>query len=417
MTANKRGKRLLVRLACMSVVIVLLWPMLPWVSVPKFVVQASPFVAICSSIANRSIVIGTGIGLAITVLIFLRRRWFCRYICPTGLMLEGVARLGLRKTRWWTKCPPLGQYAAILTIAGAFVGYPVLLWMDPLALFSSPFTIQGAADLLSSVLAVAVLGILILSTLLLGLVWCVRVCPLGGVQELLASIKSLFTGRIDAAPAWPNQAQSTIGRMPLARRAFLGGAVGVGLGLWTKQVASAKPVDDIPLRPPGAVEEERFTGLCLRCGNCLRACPAKIIHPDTSRAGLSGLLAPQVSYDGKGYCLEDCSSCTQVCPTGALQALDLEQKCRYIIGEALVDHSICLLTLGKKDCNVCMQACPFEAVEIKWDEERYLAYPLVDFAKCNGCGACEVACPTDPYKAIQVWKPLPKLKTAASKVR
>jgi NAD-dependent dihydropyrimidine dehydrogenase PreA subunit len=50
------------------------------------------------------------------------------------------------------------------------------------------------------------------------------------------------------------------------------------------------------------------------------------------------------------------------------------------------------------------RTCPFDAVHIHWDDRRYVAYPLIDVYKCNGCGACEVACPTEGIKAIRVWK-------------
>jgi len=119
------------------------------------------------------------------------------------------------------------------------------------------------------------------------------------------------------------------------------------------------------------------------------------------------LLAPMVRYDGGKYCREDCNACTQVCPSGALTALDLPTKRRYVMGEALVDTTLCLTTLGQKDCDACHIACPYQAVAIVWDDARYLAYPLVDTNRCNGCGACEVACPTEEIKAISVWSPLP----------
>jgi formate hydrogenlyase subunit 6/NADH:ubiquinone oxidoreductase subunit I len=120
-------------------------------------------------------------------------------------------------------------------------------------------------------------------------------------------------------------------------------------------------------------------------------------------AGLAGLIAPAVRY-GRTYCLEDCRACTQICPSGALRELSLEQKRRYVIGEALVDGSLCFLALGTKDCDLCERACPFDAVHAYWDEEKYIAYPVVATDKCNGCGACEVACPTGTIKAIRVWR-------------
>ena len=115
------------------------------------------------------------------------------------------------------------------------------------------------------------------------------------------------------------------------------------------------------------------------------------------------MLAPRILYE-KEYCLEDCTACNRVCPSGALRELDLKLKHRYVIGEALVDGSVCVLARGERDCDACARACSFDAVRIYWDESRYIAYPLVDADRCNGCGACEVACPTNPIKAIRVWR-------------
>jgi ferredoxin-type protein NapF len=317
------------------------------------------------------------------------------------LLLEGAAKIGFQKSSWWAKWPPLGQYAALLTFAGAAVGYPVLLWMDPLSIFSSSFSIRSVGAILSGILAGFGLIILILLALWSGLFWCARLCPLGGTQELLASARSLWEGRRKRETA--NAASdSPVGIGFLARRAFLLGAAGTGMGLLAERIGAARG-ERAPLRPPGAVEEKRFAGLCTRCGNCVRACPSRIIHPDTGQAGVAGLLAPTIRYEKK-YCLEDCRACTLVCPSGALQEMSLERKRKYVIGEALVDGSLCLLALGQKDCDACERACPFDAVHIKWDENQYLAYPVVSTDRCNGCGACEVVCPAEKIKAIRVWR-------------
>jgi ferredoxin-type protein NapF len=319
-----------------------------------------------------------------------------------GLLLEGVAHGGLQKTTWWRKCPKVGRYAALITFVGAIVGYPILLWMDPLAIFSSSLSIRTAAGAVSGVLSGFGLAFLIFLGLTSGDFWCARICPLGGTQELLASLGARLKNK------WKTRsAQSPAGFSPnmpalVARRVFVVGAIGIGIGLWARKIGAGRGTG-APLRPPGAIAEDRFAGLCIRCGNCLRACPAKIVHPDGGQAGVAGLLAPMIHYD-KGYCLEDCSACTQACPSGALQPLSLKQKTGYVIGEALVDMSICLLALGNKDCNACLDSCPFDAVRIHWDEEHYVAYPVIDRDKCNGCGACEVACPTDEVKAIRVWR-------------
>jgi len=376
-----RHMRLIVRLAFFGAACALLWPIASWMDGMKWVAEASPFVAICSSIALRHVTLGAVAGFAVAVIVMVRRRWFCRYVCPAGLVFEGASRIGFKKTSWWAKVPVIGRYAALLTFFGALVGYPVLLWMDPLALFSSLFSIRTA------VVAGVGAGILILLSFTSGLFWCKRLCPLGATQDLLGSSAALFKSE-------PKRS------VPL-RRAFLLAAAGVGMGLVTRRLGAAR-AENAPLRPPGAVSEELFAGACLRCGNCVRACPSRIIHPDTGQAGIAGLLAPVISY-GTEYCLEDCNACTRVCPSGALEQLTLEEKGKYIIGEALVDGSLCLVTLAEKDCDACAQACPYDAVEIHWDEEQYIAYPLIDIDRCNGCGACEVVCPTE-YKAIRVWK-------------
>ncbi len=285
-------------------------------------------------------------------------------------------------------------------MAGAIAGYPFLLWMDPLAIFSSAFSVRVAGTLSAGILAGLLLVILVLLSLTSGPVWCARLCPLGGTQEMLASVRS-WVGQREGSPDESDPGRG-IGAGGLARRALIVGAAGMGIGLFARRIGAARGAE-APLRPPGAVSETNFAGLCIRCSNCVRACPSGIIHPDTGQGGLAGMLAPVIRYEKK-YCMEDCRACTAVCPSGALQELNLEQKRRYVIGEALVDGNLCLVVLGRKDCDACVRACPFEAISMHWDEQQYVAYPAIDVKKCNGCGACEVACPTEDIKAIRVWR-------------
>ena len=94
--------------------------------------------------------------------------------------------MGLRQVElWWSKCPPIGRYVAILTLVGAVAGYPVLLWMDPLCIFSSPFAINKATNPFSVILVCLALGVLVGGTFIFGMLWCVRICPLSGLQDML----------------------------------------------------------------------------------------------------------------------------------------------------------------------------------------------------------------------------------------
>ena len=395
MKSRRRLTRLWVRSGCFVLLAVLLWPLSFWPESSKYAVAASPFISICGIFASSTFSAAAAVGVLVAGISVFRKRWFCRYICPTGLLQDGVFSIRKRKSAWGERCPPVGRYLVVATVAGALFGYPLLLWMDPLAIFSSTFSIHTSANIPDAVLSVAPLIFLLLVALIAGDLWCARICPLGATQEFLADLKRLIRKKS------PQSKNPEIGAVA-TRRAFLAIAAGAGFGLLAKKSGRARG-GTAPLRPPGSVAEDTFPGLCVRCGNCVRACPSMIIRPDTGQTGIAGFLAPVVRFE-KEYCLEDCNACTQVCPSGALQSLSLEQKHHHIIGEALVDGSICFLVQGKNDCDVCVRSCPFDAVEIYWNEELYVAYPNVDPGKCNGCGACEAYCPTGEIKAIRVWK-------------
>jgi ferredoxin-type protein NapF len=399
MNGGKRPWRRLAQPACFVAAIALLWPLPFWKSAPKLVVQVSPLVALCSGIALRSFGVGTGIGLISALIAVWRHRWFCRYACPVGLLVECASHLGLKKTSWWSQRHfQLGSALALSTVAGAIAGYPIFLWMDPLAIFSGFLAVRVAGNAMAGISVALLLCIIILLSVTSGALWCARLCPLGAVQDLLGKLRKKSGSMSERL--LPDS--SILGRMRSARRAFLFGGAGIGLGLLAEKIGAARG-ENAPLRPPGAKDEKIFAGLCLRCGNCARVCPSSVIFPDLGQAGVAGLLAPIIRYE-KHYCLENCNVCTQACPSGALQALNPEKKRAYRIGEALVDGSLCLVALGQKDCDACARACPFDAVSIHWDEERYAAWPEINISKCNGCGACEVACPSKDIKAIRVWK-------------
>lgn len=396
-TSRRRALRLLVRLASLSAAIVLLWPTIP--GGQKFLVGASPFFAIASSIAARMIGFSLAIALPLAAILLIRRRWFCRYLCPAGLLMEGCSRVGLKKSSWWAKCPPVGQYAALATLAGAILGYPLLLWLDPLSIFAAASGVFGASVWIAGLLAGAGLAILLLLTLLAGTLWCSRLCPLGGLQDMLAAIPRWLTRKPPTLDPADSLAPAPPAAMPLARRALLAGIAGAGLAWWAKRTAAANPAT--PLRPPGSADESRFPGLCSRCGQCVRTCPTRIIHPDLGRGGLAGLLAPRLSFDNN-YCREDCVACTRVCPSGAIRPLTAADKPRAVIGLAKVDRATCILVDGG-ECTVCIGICPLEAVRAVFDPREYLTAPVVDAKKCNGCGACQAACPVNPVKAIRVF--------------
>ena len=311
------------------------------------------------------------------------------------------------------RLPPLGQWIVLLTLGGACCGYPLLLWVDPLAIFHGVFTLWDGPVGLAGEVSAAALGAVLTISLLLPGAWCLRICPLGATQDLLAlpakGVRNLFSAT--RACGWETAGQKTVPDTFLSRRSVLStcvGAVFFGLGArWG--IGASRSGGAKPLRPPGSADETRFCGLCIRCGNCIRACPAGIIEPDSESDGIAGFLSPVLRFRDD-YCREDCRRCTEVCPSGAIGRIALEDKPTSRIGVAVVDASICVLA-DDKECDKCARICPYEAIKIVWSEEEYIALPQVDREKCPGCGACEVVCPgTNDWERQNSDEPIPLRK-------
>ncbi|PVJ59652.1 ferredoxin-type protein NapG, partial [Salmonella enterica subsp. enterica serovar Senftenberg] len=90
-------------------------------------------------------------------------------------------------------------------------------------------------------------------------------------------------------------------------------AVGVALGL-QQQTARATGVR---LRPPGALNENVFASACVRCGQCVQACPYDTLKLATLASGLSAGTPYFVARDIPCEMCEDIP-CAKVCPSGAL---------------------------------------------------------------------------------------------------
>ncbi len=361
------------------------------------------------------------------VLAFVALWWwrpFCRWICPLGTCNELAEKLG-----GWCRVPrvylwPVGQVLATAAVVSVVVGVPLFLWLDPLGIWSSPWEASGRGISRLGMMALFGASVLVFSFSTRG-GWCRYLCLVGGLQELLFFGRRLGAqalrpwaslgrrkGGVDPSPfaldsvvdrndlpaVGARKATPQVHKQRLIRRFFLGvGVAGVAIVLpWPKQSKESRR-----LRPPGARQpESSFLNLCVRCGNCLRVCPAGILVADWFPAEWTGFAAPVVRFQGD-YCHRHCVRCGQVCPTGAIQEIQASDKLRFPIGKVIVEGEICLLA-DERECGLCRAHCPYEAIRLRFSWDTYAILPEVDEVRCNGCGACEAICPTEPRKAIRV---------------
>jgi polyferredoxin len=155
------------------------------------------------------------------------------------------------------------------------------------------------------------------------------------------------------------------------------------------------------IRPPGSLEEESFLNRCISCGKCAKVCPNNAIHLTLTEAGLEGIFTPRI-IPRLGYCEYLCNLCSQVCPTGAIRPISLEEKEKIVIGKAKIDKTLCKVYANNEPCLVCEEHCPVPDKAIKLISGTYPAQPVVDSDLCIGCGICEYKCPIEPQRAIVV---------------
>ncbi|HIJ89523.1 MAG: ferredoxin-type protein NapG [Desulfobulbaceae bacterium] len=174
--------------------------------------------------------------------------------------------------------------------------------------------------------------------------------------------------------------------------------VGLGLGLYANRQAVARPV--YTTRPPGALPDKKFLAACVRCGQCVRACPYKALRlakPEEEVATGTPYFIP------RRIPCELCEKrpCIRACPTGALDPL-LTDIYKARMGLAvLIDRENCLNFLGLR-CDVCYRSCPLidKAITLatlhnQRSGKHTIFQPEVHSKFCTGCGKCEKACVLD----------------------
>jgi len=174
------------------------------------------------------------------------------------------------------------------------------------------------------------------------------------------------------------------------------------------------------IRPPGSVEESDFLAKCIKCDQCINACPTNVLQPATwEEAGFEGLWTPVMNFN-IGHCQLKCTLCSEVCPTGAIRRITVEEKLGnadyadqgpIVLGTAFFDRGRCLPHAMEIPCVVCEEVCPVspKAIQTKDEEVKNVFGEIVLLNKpfmvpdlCIGCGICEKECPVTDSRAVYV---------------
>ena len=162
-----------------------------------------------------------------------------------------------------------------------------------------------------------------------------------------------------------------------------------------------EPTRATKITPPGSVSARHFAQHCTACQLCISECPNGVLRPDN---GLENFLQPRMSYE-RGFYRPECHRCSEVCPTGAIQPITLEEKSSTQLGHAVWLKDNCIPVRDGVSCGNCERHCPTGAIEmvpLDEDDENSPLIPTVNEIRCIGCGACENVCPARPFPAIYI---------------
>ena len=166
-------------------------------------------------------------------------------------------------------------------------------------------------------------------------------------------------------------------------------------------VDKVKPERATPIVPPGAWSARHFAQHCTGCQLCVASCPNEVLRASSEPGKW---MQPELSYE-RGYCRPECNRCSTVCPAGAIQPISLAEKSATRIGHAVWVQTNCVPLIDGVECGNCARHCPSGAIRMvpkDADDPASVKIPVINEARCIGCGACENLCPARPFSAIYV---------------
>ncbi|MCP4697109.1 MAG: 4Fe-4S binding protein [Gammaproteobacteria bacterium] len=444
--------------------------------------EADPLVAIAGFLTSGTFYKGLFLSLVILLPTLFLGRFFCSWVCPLGILNQWTSHFFNKrrpaeeyKVNRYRSVYRIKYYIlAGLLVLAAFGSLQIGL-LDPIALLFRSFAVSvfpaanqaGGGIYLNQpffhggvLIAVLLLAIVIANRFMTRF-WCRVLCPLGALlgvfserslfriqrdvdkcidcfkclqfcqggcdphRELRVSECHACMNCIEQCPAdalhygLPKAGSSAHLPLDAGRRRLLETAAASAAlypMLRSSVSANSNPGPRV-IRPPGSLAEEAFLARCIKCAACMRVCPSNVLQPALLEAGFEGLWTP-ILICRIGYCEHHCVLCGQVCPTGAIRAISVEEKTGETpfdkpvkLGTAFYDRGRCLPWAMHIPCIVCEEMCPtspkaiwYKTVSIKDRnaKPRELKQPYVDPKLCIGCGICENKCPVEDKAAIRI---------------
>jgi len=417
--------------------------------------RLNPLQALASMIGARELILSYWpVLLTIGITLAFGRVW-CGWFCPLGAILELFGHKG-RKLRWqglrqW-------KYVILFTIMLMTIfGSLAFMYFEPITILvrgitaifkpaieyvqledKETFSLPGINWWLIATPFVLVLALNFVEKRF----WCRYLCPLGALVGLgskfswvkrrvdqmscvqcgdcaaLCTMGAISADKdftsdpaecimcMDCAPPCPKTAITFEGGEMLGwnyefdpgRREALAtlGTGALAVGLLALNVGDVKEARKTVLRPPGA-QGDNFLVKCIRCDQCIQGCPNQALLPAAFEAGWDSLWTPIMDPFVGGACDYDCNLCGQICPSGAIPPLSLEEKRQAVIGIAQVNFETCVR------CMDCLEYCPYKCFDEVEVEGLRGVFPKVKPEGCVGCGLCVAVCPAQEDCAIVVY--------------
>lgn len=364
--------------------------------------------------------------LIIAGLTFFCGRIYCSLFCPLGILQEIIGFIKQKLIK--KQCREQINFPLKYFIAAIVWG--ILLGGSTIAIkYIDPYTIFGSA-MTGTIFGITAVVLVIIAVLLKDRIFCTNFCPVGTILGLISkiSLNKIYIsevcvscgqcerncpsgcinskekkvdnetcikclkclevcpkGGIKFGIAPKKDVKFSIKRRQLiiagTALALFGSMIKAGIEIKDKIVEKLKDV----ILPPGAVNKETFFNKCLNCNLCVENCPQKILVKANDEYG-----AVHIDYS-KGVCDYNCHKCSEVCPSGAIKKLTLEEKQKTRIAMAMINEDKC------SQCGECVKACPVHAI-IKENGKP----PVLNALKCIGCGACKQACRTGAIEIFPI---------------